>query len=98
MDYTKFDKYIGEQLMEARLSKRMTQATITKLISYDLMTKEKKAKGISYQAYAHYENGERSMPSNIFIYACNALDLNPNKVFKNANEKFMKVAENDLQR
>ncbi len=98
MDYTKFDKYIGEQLMDARLNKKMTQATITKLISYDLITKDGKKKGISYQAYAHYENGERSMPWNIFVFACNALDLNPNKVFKTANERFMKSVENDLQR
>lgn len=89
MDYSLFDKYLGEQLQEKRLEKRMTQEVMAKLISQFLINEKDKKKGISQQAYAFYENGQRSMPSSVFHYACFILGLNEVEAFEKANKKFM---------
>ena len=40
--------------------------------------------GISRQAYAFYEKGERSMPMDVFTFACEILSLNRNEIFNEA--------------
>lgn len=42
MDYTKFDEYIGKELYQARVKKKLTQDKITKLINYELITTSKR--------------------------------------------------------
>ncbi len=87
MDFTEFDKAIGQALFEARVVKRITQTMMAEQISKRLIAGGRK-KGISQQAYALYEKGERSMPTDTFKAACNVLGLEWAKVFNNACEEF----------
>ena len=90
MDYKKMDEFIGNSLFEARVVKRITQEEMTKAISHRLINEENRKKGISQQAYSLYEKGERSMPSNIFTYACDYLGLDEIKIFNDACEYIKK--------
>lgn len=94
MDFTKFDKYLGEQLVEARVSKRVTQESVAKSISEKMITSGAYKKGLSRQAYSNYELGIRSMPDKIFRFACETLSLDPYEVFEKANTKFSKDFKN----
>lgn len=90
MDYKKFDKYIGEQLLNARLDKRMTQEDLTKIINYELLINQNiRKKPISRQSYTNYELGKRSIPDDVFRCACASLSLNASVVFKKASEKYI---------
>lgn len=89
MDYTLFDKYIGEQLYQARIDNGLTQDDMANRISDYLKRDKTKKNGISRQAYAFYENGDRSMPETIYHYSCLILGLDEDKVFNKANKKFM---------
>lgn len=89
MDYTKFDEYIGKELYQARVKKKLTQDKITKLINYELITTFNwSKKPIARQSYVQYELGQRSMPETIFRATCNVLNLNASEVFEKANDKF----------
>lgn len=90
MDYTLFDKYIGEQLYKARIEKGLSQNDMAIKISAYLKNDKGKKNGISQQAYAFYESGKRSMPESIYQYACIILGLDKFEVFHNANYKFMR--------
>lgn len=83
MDFERFDVYLGEKLYVARVTRRLTQEEMAKLISEKMKANGKK-KGISRQAYAFYEKGSRSMPMSIFTYACEILSLNRNDIFNEA--------------
>lgn len=83
MDFRKFDWYLGESLYQGRVSKHMTQRDMAKGIS-DKLKENGKKKGISNQAYAFYEKGERSMPWDVFTYACDILCIDRNKIFNDA--------------
>lgn len=83
MDYTQFDRFLGNSLYEARVVQRLTQEDVAKAISKELK-KHGKAKGITRSAYSFYENGERSMPTDVFSYACEFLGLNENEIFNKA--------------
>lgn len=97
MDYTLFDKYLGEQLCEAREKKHVTRTEMAQKISNYLKTEKGKKQGISRQAYSFYETGQRSMPSSIHHYACIILGLDEIKEFQKANKKFMKSIENEIK-
>lgn len=88
MDFTNFDKYLGEQLVEARLSQNITQEKVTKAISEKMVSSGAYKKGLSRQAYSNYELGIRSMPDKIFRFACEVLSLDYCEVFDKANTKF----------
>lgn len=90
MNYTKFDQYLGNALFEARVVKRITQDDMKKEITRRLIAEDGRKKGISRQAYSLYEKGERSMPDNIFTYACDYLGLDEIKVFNDACEYIKK--------
>ena len=99
MDYNKFDAFIGEELLDARLDKRMTQETLTKLINYELIIKQEIRKnGIARQTYSNYENGIRSIPNDIFLCACIALGIDPIKTFKKASDKYAKATIQSLKK
>ena len=83
MDFSKFDQYLGNALYEARSVKRITQEDMAKAISKK-MKKNGRTKGITRSAYSFYENGERSMPSDVFTYACEILGVDEIKVFNEA--------------
>ena len=83
MKFDKFDVYLGDKLYCARVVKRMTQEEMARLISVKLKDSGKK-KGISQQAYAYYEKGERSMPWDVFTFACEILKLDRNAIFNEA--------------
>lgn len=83
MDYNKADVYIGEQLYRERVIRRLTQEDMAKAISAKLKAKGKK-KGISRQAYAFYEKGARSMPMDVFTFACETLSIDRNQLFNDA--------------
>lgn len=93
MDYTKFDKYIGEQLLAARQNKRLTLANMSDLITAKLIINGDKKQRVSLQAYQNYEQGSRSIPMTILEYACDILKLDTVTVMKNANKKFMEGIE-----
>ena len=93
MDYSKFDQFLGNALYEARVVKKIAQEDMAKEISKRLIKDDGRKKGISQQAYSLYEKGERSMPSNIFTYACEYLKLDEIKVFNDACE-YIKKKEN----
>ncbi len=63
------------------------------MISIKLKDKGKK-KGISQQAYAYYEKGERSMPWDVFTYACEILSLDRNEIFNEACD-WIKIKDDD---
>lgn len=99
MDYTKFDEYIGKELYQARVKKKLTQDKITKLINYELITTFNWSKNpIARQSYVQYELGQRSMPDTIFRATCNVLNLNASEVFETANEKFKTYYLNESKR
>lgn len=83
MDFRKFDYYLGESLYQSRVSKHMKQSEMAKGIS-DILKANGKKKGISNQAYAYYERGERSMPWDVFTAACDILSLDRNRIFNEA--------------
>ena len=83
MDYTKIDEYIGDKLYCARVVRRLTQKDMADLITLKMKETGKK-KGISRQAYAFYEKGERSIPMEVFTIACEVLSLNRNQIFNDA--------------
>ena len=83
MDYTKADEFIGDKLYCARVVRRLTQKDMAELISIK-MKESGKQRGISRQAYAFYEKGERSMPMEVFTIACEILSLNRNQIFNEA--------------
>lgn len=83
MEFEKFDVYIGEKLYCERVVKRITQDEMAKRISTRMKEKGKK-KGISRQAYAFYEKGARSMPMDVFTYACEILKIDRNGLFNEA--------------
>lgn len=89
MDYTLFDKYIGEQLYQARIDANLTQEEMSNRISEYLKHDKGRINGISRQAYAFYENGNRSMPESVYHYACLILSLDEDKVFSKANKRFI---------
>ena len=80
MDFNRFDAYLGEQLFRERVVRRLTQDDMAKMISVKMKEAGKK-KGISRPAYAFYEKGERSMPWDVFTYACEILSIDRNKIF-----------------
>lgn len=99
MDYTKFDEYIGKELYQARVKKKLTQDKITKLINYELITTFNwSKKPIARQSYVQYELGQRSMPDTIFRATCNVLNLSASEVFETANEKFKTYYLNESKR
>lgn len=83
MEFSKFDAYLGEALYQGRVSKHLTQLDMAKKISVKLKESGRK-NGISRQAYSFYEKGERSMPMDVFTYACEILSIDRNKVFNEA--------------
>lgn len=83
MNFERFDVYLGDKLYVQRVTRRMTQDDMAKLIS-DKLKKKGRKKGISRQAYAFYEKGERSMPMDVFTCACEVLSLDRNKIFNEA--------------
>ena len=83
MDYRKADTYIGEVFYRERVIRRLTQGDMAKMISSKMKAKGAK-KGISRQAYAFYEKGERSMPMDIYGYTCEILSLDKYKLFNDA--------------
>lgn len=83
MEFEKVDVYVGEKLYCERVVRRWTQEDMAKKISAKLKAAGKK-KGISRQAYAFYENGKRSMPWDVFTYACEILSIDRNKIFNEA--------------
>ena len=60
MEFSKFDEYIGDRLYCERVTKRLTQGYMAKSIS-NKMKANGHTKGISRQAYAFYEKGERGV-------------------------------------
>jgi len=85
MEFEKFDVYLGNRLYCERVTRRWTQDEMAKKISVKMKEAGKK-KGISRQAYAFYENGKRSMPMDVFTYACEILSIDRNKLFNEACE------------
>ena len=83
MEFGKVDEFVGDKLYCARVVRRLTQADMAKMISAKLKEHGKK-KGITRQAYSFYEKGERSMPMDIFTYACEILSLDRNAIFNEA--------------
>ena len=83
MRFEKFNVYLGEKLYCARVVRRMTQNDMVKLISAKMKENGGK-KGISQQSYAYYEKGERSIPWDVFTYACEILSLDRNTLFNEA--------------
>ena len=83
MKLEKFDIYIGDKLYCARVVKRITQAEMAKMIT-DRLRENGKRRGVSQQAYAYYEKGARSMPWDVFTYACEILLLDRNAIFNEA--------------
>ena len=83
MNFEKFDVYLGDKLYIQRVTRRMTQDDMARLISNKMKGSGRK-KGISRQAYAFYEKGERSMPMDVFTFACEILSLDRNKIFNEA--------------
>ena len=91
MKFDKFDFYIGDKLYCARVVKRLTQNDMAKMISKK-MKEDGRKKGISQQSYAYYEKGERSIPMDVFTYACNILSIDRNKLFNEACD-YIKLEE-----
>ena len=83
MDFEKFDVYLGDKLYIGRVTRRLTQDDMAKLIS-EKMKQHGRKKGISRQAYAFYEKGARSMPMDVFTYACEILSIDRNCTFNEA--------------
>lgn len=83
MEFSRFDSYLGEALFRERVVRRITQEEMAKRISVKMKEAGKK-KGISRQAYAFYEKGERSMPWDVYTYACEILSIDRNKLFNEA--------------
>lgn len=92
MKFEKFDVFLGDKLYCARVVKRLTQDEMAKLISTKLRNSGRK-KGISQQSYAYYEKGERSMPWDVFTFACDILELNRNEIFNEACD-YIKIVDN----
>lgn len=86
MDFERFDVFLGDKLYIGRVTRRLTQADMAEKISAKLKENGRK-KGISRQAYAFYEQGARSMPMDVFTYACDILSLNRNEIFNEALDK-----------
>lgn len=83
MKFTKFDEFLGDALRDKRLLKRLKQEDMAVLISKKRKENGYK-KGISKSAYSYYESGERSMPEDIYSYACDILDIDENALFNQA--------------
>ena len=92
MEFNKFDSFLGDRLYRERVVRRLTQDDMAKMISVKLKNGGK-AKGISRQAYAFYEKGERSMPWDVFTYACELLSIDRNELFNQACD-FIKIGDN----
>lgn len=83
MEFDKFDAYIGDKLYCQRVVQRITQDEMARRISIKMKESGRK-KGISRQAYSFYEKGERSMPMDVFTYACDILSIDRNTLFNEA--------------
>ena len=95
MEFNKFDIEIGSRLYEARVLKRLTQEGVSKSISERMKQKGFK-KGISRQAYAFYESGQRSMPLEVYKIACNVLDIDCVETFNRACDALKIKEENEI--
>ena len=84
MEFNKADVYIGEKFYCERVVRRYTQADMARFISTKLKNEKGWKKGISRQAYAFYEKGERSMPMDVFSVGCGILSIDKNKLFNDA--------------
>ena len=96
MDFNNFDAYIGDKLYIARVTKRLTQDDVAKRISTRLKEKGTRKNGISRQAYAFYEKGERSMPMDVYACACEVLSLDKYEVFNSALDSIKLKKEEDI--
>ena len=68
----------------------MSLQELSKMISQQMTKKYGYKKGISYQALAFYEKGERSMPEHVFSIACKLLDLDEVLLFNEGLEYIKK--------
>lgn len=81
MEYKKIDQFIGNNLKDARLLKRMSQKDLADYASALLNKKCSYLKSISYQSVSLYEKGERSIPENVYSAFCEVLSINANALF-----------------
>lgn len=86
MERSLFDKYLGNALYEARVVKRITQEDLTTRANYIWKAKynRKRQRDCTRATYTRYEKGEFSMPMGFYKAACEVLDLDWKKVFKEA--------------
>lgn len=83
MRLVKFDKFLGNALRNQRLFKKIKQEDMAFLISKKRKENGYK-KGVSKSAYSYYESGERSMPEDVYSYACCILGINEDTLFNEA--------------